>query len=100
VSLRAQADLSECLNWSVELFDHLYSGVTDYLKRLSFRKTTLPYTGALCGYLDFLLPLLRELRTLSFMPKGPIYILLDDADNLNLTQTRILNSWVFSRTSA
>jgi hypothetical protein len=60
----------------------------------------LPYSGALCGYLDFLLPLLRALRKLSFMPKGPIFLLIDDADNLNDAQTRILNSWVFCRTSS
>jgi hypothetical protein len=40
------------------------------------------------------------MRELPFMPSGPVYLLIDDADNLNLTQTRILNSWVSSRTSA
>src|SRR5690606_39255584 len=34
-----------------------------------------------------------------FMPRGPVYLLIDDADNLNLTQTRILNTWVSYRTS-
>jgi hypothetical protein len=44
--------------------------------------------------------MLRQLRTLPFMPRGPIFLLLDDADNLNEPQTRILNSWVFCRTSS
>jgi hypothetical protein len=44
--------------------------------------------------------MLKGLRELPFMPQGPIYLLLDDADNLNETQTKILNSWVFCRTSA
>ena len=84
----------------MDAFDELYAAVSRYLKDLSFRKSPLPYSGALCGYLDFLLPMLRQLRTLPFMPKGPIFLLLDDADNLNEAQTRILNSWVFCRTSS
>jgi hypothetical protein len=32
------------------------------------------------------------------MPRGPIYLLIDDADYLSHTQTRILNSWVATRT--
>lgn len=84
----------------MEAFDELYSDVSRYLKDLSFRRTPLEYSGALCGYLDFLLPMLRNLRSLPFMPKGPIFLLLDDADNLNEAQTRILNSWVFCRTSS
>lgn len=92
--------LPECLHWCIGLFDDLCSGVINYLRRLSFRRTALAYSGPLCGYLDFLLPMLKGLRALPFMPKGPIYLLLDDADNLNETQTRILNSWVFCRTSS
>jgi len=88
------------LQWCIDLFDELCSGVINYLRRLSFRRTALIYSGPLCGYLDFLLPMLKELRALPFMPKGPVYLLLDDADNLNETQTRILNSWVFCRTSS
>ncbi|MGO9269007.1 MAG: hypothetical protein ACLQOO_01900 [Terriglobia bacterium] len=81
-------------------FDELYTQVSKYLKKLAFRRRPLPYAGALCGYLDFMMPLLRQLRVLPFMPRGPIFLLLDDADNLNEAQTRILNSWVFCRTSS
>ena len=88
------------IHWCVELFDALSSDVIGYLRRLSFRKKALIYSGPLCGYLDFLYPMLKLLRELPFMPQGPVYLLLDDADNLNETQTRILNSWVFCRTSS
>ncbi len=58
------------------------------------------YNGPLCSYLDFLYPLLLELKSLSFMPKDkPIFILADDAGYLNETQTKILNTWVSFRTS-
>jgi len=98
--LSTQSSIADYLTSFVDLFDQLHSGVTEYLKRLSFRRKSLTYDGPLCGYLDFLLPMLKELRALGFMPRGPIYLLLDDADNLNEPQTRILNSWVFSRTSS
>jgi len=64
----------------------------NYLKSL-FRPEGVSYNGPLCGYLDFLFPLLRELRNLPFMPEGPIFLLIDDADDLSLDQTKILNSW-------
>ncbi|MBC7523226.1 MAG: hypothetical protein H7239_02140 [Flavobacterium sp.] len=58
------------------------------------------YNGALCNYLDFLYPLLKDIKKLSFIPANkPIYLLIDDAGYLNLTQTQILNTWVSYRTS-
>jgi len=80
--------------------DALYAEVISYVKHLSFSKEIDRYEGPLCGYLDFLYPLLEEARKLPFMPNGPIYLLMDDADYLNLVQTKILNSWISTRTSA
>src|SRR4051812_2460728 len=80
--------------------DELYKLVIHYLRRLSFATALPVYTGPLCGYLDFLYPLLCALKRFPFMPGGPLFLLLDDADNLNFAQTTILNSWVSSRTSA
>src|SRR5690606_24451303 len=48
---------------------------------------------------DFLMEILKGIKSLEFMPNAPIYLLIDDADNLNLMQTKILNSWVSTRTS-
>ena len=56
------------------------------------------YRGPLLSYHGFLLPLLEGVKELSFLPSGPIYLLVDDADNLNRTQTEILNSWIATRT--
>ena len=39
------------------------------------------------------------MTTLPFMPNGPVYLLMDDADTLSAVQTRVLNSWVATRTS-
>ena len=78
----------------------VYADLKLYLQKLSFSTDIIPYSGPLTDYMDFLFPLLRELKCLPFMPKGPIYLLLDDADRLSKTQTRALNSWVDTRTSA
>jgi hypothetical protein len=83
--------------------EHVHRTVINYLKRLPFSdqsRSLFNYDGPLCGYLDFLLPLIQGLRKLQFVPKGPVFLLIDDADNLNDTQQTILNTWVSYRASA
>jgi len=94
------ADIAECLRFLQEMFNDQQAAVISYLRRLSFSESPVAYSGPLCGYLDFLLPLIRALKALPFMPRGPVLLLMDDADNLNKTQTTILNSWVSCRTQA
>jgi len=98
-SLEALATVTDLRETLVDILDGIYAAATSYLKTLSF-STNPSYDGALFGYLDFLRPLLIELRALSFMPKAPIFLLIDDADNLNIEQTKILNTWISSRGSA
>lgn len=78
----------------------LKNDVDQYVRSISFSEEPLRYNDSICVYLDFLYPLLDRLRQLSFMPEGPIFLLIDDADNLSSTQTIILNTWVSYRTSA
>lgn len=70
-----------------------------YLKKLIGASSPLPYNGSLLLYADFMYEILNAFRVLPFMPSKPIYLLVDDADELNITQRRILNSWVALRTS-
>jgi hypothetical protein len=71
-----------------------------YVRRFFPPRPTFPsYEGPLCGFIDFVYPLLNRLRELPFMPKVPIFLLIDDADNLSLLQTQILNTWLATRTS-
>lgn len=70
-----------------------------YVKRLAFNKDYIPYTGALCGYVDFFQPLSQAIKALTFTPSGPIYLMLDDADNLSERMQKILNTWVSCRTT-
>ena len=83
----------------METCDTLYSEVVQYARRLAFAgREAVPYTSALCGYTDFMLPVLTSLSELSFLPSGPLYLLVDDADYLSHPQTLALNSWVSTRT--
>lgn len=96
-------ETASCNDWFREMrriSGEVYGSIISYLKRLSFSSDLIPYGDALCGYPDFLLPLLCEISKLPFMPSGPIYLLIDDADDLSETQTKILNSWVSTRTMA
>ena len=58
------------------------------------------YAGPLLSYHGFLLPLFDALREFNFLPRKPVYLLVDDADNLNRSQTEILNSWIATRTTS
>ena len=68
---------------SVILFDRLYQSTGQYIKRLFPGTEPRQFDGPLCGYLDFLHPVLLAMRALPFMPEGPVYLLMDDADTLS-----------------
>ena len=99
-SIAENASASEVFLAIRRLCDDLYSDVIRYVKQLSFEEEPkTAYRGPLCGFLDFLLPICEGLRSLTFMPRGPFYLLIDDADYLNSVQTMVLNSWVSTRSS-
>lgn len=98
-NLLTDKSVAETLNVIISTFDNISSALTDYTKRIAFSKTIIPYDGPLLGFSDFLVPMVKELMNLSFMPSGPLFLLIDDADNLNETQASILNSWVARRTT-
>ena len=100
VELDADASGTAALAAMEDVINGMHVDVVQYLRRLSFQKEAVEYSGALTGYLDFVVPLIRELRKLPAFSSGPVFLLLDDADNLSETQTRILNSWVSTRTTA
>ena len=83
-----------------EVCDSVYRIANGYVNDVAFAHELTPYKGALCTYYDFFLPLMRALKRFEFMPQGPIFLLIDDADNLSRTQTMVLNTWVSTRTSS
>lgn len=72
-----------------------------YCRRIALsRDLSSPYNGSITDFIDFVYPILLGIKDLSFFPKGkPFYILIDDAGYLNLSQTKVLNTWVSYRTT-
>lgn len=71
----------------------------NYINKLIGRTEPLPYNGPIFLYSEFLFELLKDIREMPFMPPKPIYLLIDDADELSVIQRMILNSWVAMRTT-
>jgi hypothetical protein len=81
-------------------FQKSYRSSIQYVKQHAFRSTVLAYDGDLFGFDDLLLPYIDFLRSaLRLADETPVLLLLDDADSLTMTQTRIVNSWVARRLS-
>jgi hypothetical protein len=78
-----------------------YRRAIKYVKQHAFMSDVLVYEGDLFGFDDLLLPLVEFLRAALELPSDShVFLLLDDADNLTDTQTRIVNSWVARRLSS
>ncbi|WP_430246470.1 hypothetical protein ACQY1M_24655 (plasmid) [Neorhizobium sp. DAR64861/K0K2] len=73
--------------------------VRQYLVRQPFRTTEPDYRGALAGFLDVLVPLARQVKKMEGLPNVPLFVMLDDADNLPIPLQRVLNSWVSTRST-
>ncbi|MDR1896016.1 MAG: hypothetical protein LBR10_04410 [Prevotellaceae bacterium] len=83
----------------IATLDKTYRIASDYAKKLAFTTVIPLYDGPLFDYQDFLIPLVSKLVDVKGFPSVPIFLLIDDAHILSEIQTRILNSWVATRTS-
>ena len=93
-------DTCSAFDRALRIIDVIHSDTLRYVKRRAFSDGPLPYEGVLLGFQDVLLPLVDSLRKIGLLPDCPVFILLDDADNLTLQQTQILNTWVSYRSTA
>jgi Cdc6-like AAA superfamily ATPase len=73
--------------------------VRQYYTRLPFSSEKQEYEGALVGFLDFLVPMATEVSKFTSFSKVPLFVMLDDADNLPQHLQRIINSWVSTRST-
>ena len=97
--LPSDTPLLKTLDSAINVCDNAYHSINTFAARLAFPgRDAMSYDGPLCSYLSFLHPLLNDLQEMPFLPSGPVYLFVDDADYLSHTQTRILNSWVATRT--
>ena len=90
---------SESLQPLREIVLHEHKQTIKYLRKLTFSNENYPYTSALFGYIDFLLPFIQLVIKLKFTPIGPIYLMVDDGDNLPERMQKVVNSWVSYRTT-
>lgn len=89
--------VDELLVALLDVCEEMHYEASDYCDRIGFQNEGIsPYMGSLCSYLHFLHPLLTKFSQLHSIPSY-LYILIDDADNLNTTQKQVLNSWVYYR---
>lgn len=75
------------------------NNIKKYLTNISFTNESVIYSGALFDYEDFFINFSKEIAKLSFTPNGPLFLMLDDADNLNIRMQKILNGWVSYRST-
>lgn len=92
-------DGNQYVDYAFDLVERERIYAKKYMEKLAFSNEFLPYESVLFGYEDFFLPLVRLINSLSFTPNGPMYLMLDDADNLPIRMQNILNSWVSYRTT-
>lgn len=72
-----------------------------YILRLNPNSDKLDpaYDLPLLSFLRFVVPVFKDLINLpGFRQNANIYFFIDDADNLSITQTKILNTWIACRT--
>lgn len=106
-------DVLELINWfgeikaeeinSIEELEKIFLrekiNIRRYLALISFKKDNENYNGIIFDYEDFFVQFTKLVNNLSFTPKGPIFLMIDDADNLSIRMQNVLNNWVSYRTT-
>ncbi|GAB1149829.1 ORC-CDC6 family AAA ATPase [Shewanella algae] len=82
-----------------KIFDTERRAAKSYLGKLAFTQELVPYSDALFSYEDVFIPLVKLVKGLSITPAGPLFLMLDDADNLPVRMQQIINGWVSYRST-
>ena len=90
---------SDLMSFLKDIHYELRKANKDYIDSVQLSSDVLSYEGVIVDYNDFLKPLLEAFLDFVWMPRGPIYLLFDDADHFGKTQTQILNSWIAQRST-
>lgn len=100
--LEIDCSSSESILKSISNFFYkLYIDFTNgYAKKASSGSKYISYNGPLFSYSDFFISCIEGIKSYGVLPaKMNVYLLIDDADNLNIQQQMILNTWIYMRTS-
>ena len=99
VGLDNDVQVRDYLDTIFKIIDAERSKAKRYITKLAFNTEFRPYENSLYDYEDFFLPFVRIIKSLTATPKGPVFLMLDDADNLPIRMQKILNTWVSYRTT-
>lgn len=91
--------VEQLINHITDVLNGMYRDVMRYIKRSAFTNTVEPYMGELFDYINYFVPLIEGLGKSFSEGSTTFYLMMDDAHYLSDSQTRILNSWIASRTS-
>ena len=85
----------------LEFFEDMHADFMCYLLGINDPEnvTAYRYELPILSFQGFVVPMLKALQDFPEINKKNIYLFIDDADNLNKTQTKILNSWLSCRTA-
>lgn len=80
--------------------DDMIDDFIQYLRGLlSITQVDYSYNLPILSFTRFLIPVLKAMMKLPGFPNNsPVFLFIDDADNLSKIQTNILNTWLASRT--
>ena len=98
-----EPDYTSPSNFFTSLYEHLFLMSCDflpYITNLLFPENPdFSYSLPLLSYSRFIVPVFTKMLELPGFPQNKtLLIFIDDADNLSMIQTQILNSWLASRT--
>lgn len=95
-----KTDINEIFDSIISILEDIQIDFTTYLAKLSLGDSSLSYKGPICLYRNFLSPIIKDIRSFNFLPKTPLFFLIDDADLLSNIQSQILNTWVSFRATS
>jgi len=92
------SSLKDGFNLMAHITDKVLKSFSAFERNIIENLDKISYNGAVLSYGNFLFPILKELKALPCFPQDvPMYLMIDDADNLNRVQKIILNTWISMR---
>ena len=98
-----EIDYSTTNSFFNSLYEHMFCMMCEfvpYLRRLfSSESADYSYNLPILSFMRFVVPVIKKMCLLPVFPKNkPVFLFIDDADNLSGIQTQILNTWLACRT--
>lgn len=98
-----EIDYSTANSFFNSLYEHMFYMMCEfvpYLRSLfSSESADYSYNLPILSFMRFVVPVIKKMCLLPGFPKNkPVFLFIDDADNLSGIQTQILNTWLACRT--